>query len=185
MSDSEPASPDVQFRIDAEAIAWMRPGGTGRRYTPRRMRGWEQSVAVAAIAAMRGREPHDGPVVVQVEFVFAREASGVSAALPPGRHPHWQKPDGDNLLKAVLDAMNKVAYRDDCQVWMPVPLKQWGDVGEPAHVLVSLRFDALPVSPRLSASPGRGLPAAAERAPAASRPARPRRRASAASRSGS
>lgn len=39
---------------------------------------------------------------------------------------HQQKPDLDNLVKALMDAL----YADDCCVWDGRFTKVWGDVGE-------------------------------------------------------
>ena len=40
--------------------------------------------------------------------------------------PHQQKPDVDNLLKALLDAI----FENDCQVWDVRASKIWGTHGE-------------------------------------------------------
>lgn len=40
--------------------------------------------------------------------------------------PHQQKPDKDNLEKALLDAI----FTDDCRIWDGRVTKVWGDVGE-------------------------------------------------------
>lgn len=39
--------------------------------------------------------------------------------------PHQQKPDSDNLVKALLDAVHK----EDCAVWDYRVTKIWGEVG--------------------------------------------------------
>lgn len=39
--------------------------------------------------------------------------------------PHQQKPDVDNLLKAVLDAV----HSDDAHIWSISAAKLWGEVG--------------------------------------------------------
>jgi len=39
--------------------------------------------------------------------------------------PHQQKPDADNLLKALMDAI----YEDDCAVWDVRVTKLWGEAG--------------------------------------------------------
>ena len=40
--------------------------------------------------------------------------------------PHQQKPDVDNLHKALLDAV----FEDDCTVWDCRVSKRWGEVGK-------------------------------------------------------
>jgi len=39
--------------------------------------------------------------------------------------PHKQKPDIDNLLKALLDAV----YKDDSGIWRITVCKRWADTG--------------------------------------------------------
>lgn len=40
--------------------------------------------------------------------------------------PHQQKPDLDNLMKSLMDAI----YSDDCGIWDFRASKVWGDCGE-------------------------------------------------------
>lgn len=40
--------------------------------------------------------------------------------------PHQQKPDKDNLEKALLDAI----FDDDCKIWDGRVTKLWGEVGK-------------------------------------------------------
>ena len=39
------------------------------------------------------------------------------------RYAHTGKPDLDNVLKAVFDAMNNWAWKDDSQIWSVVASK--------------------------------------------------------------
>jgi Holliday junction resolvase RusA-like endonuclease len=41
--------------------------------------------------------------------------------------PHTSKPDIDNLVKAILDALNGVAFNDDSQIWEIQSSKIWTD----------------------------------------------------------
>ena len=41
-----------------------------------------------------------------------------------------KKPDADNIVKVVLDALNKVAYRDDAQVVELVAIKRWSNTSK-------------------------------------------------------
>jgi Holliday junction resolvase RusA-like endonuclease len=40
---------------------------------------------------------------------------------------HTGKPDGDNMLKAVGDGLNGIAFKDDSQIVCAKVTKQYGD----------------------------------------------------------
>ena len=87
--------------------------------------------AVAAAAYAAGAVVVDGPVSVRVLFSFVRPAShfgtrGLRAAARsfPG------KPDTDKLVRATLDALTGIAYRDDAQVVEIWATKQYGDTAK-------------------------------------------------------
>ena len=80
---------------------------------------YERVLAEAAGLFMRGRVPTENPVALLVHSVRPvpeswsrrdREAALAGAILPTS------KPDGDNYLKVVQDALNNVVWRDDSQV---------------------------------------------------------------------
>lgn len=65
------------------------------------------------------KEPLITPIVMRIEFYFKRPKShfnskGELKKLAPLKYT--KKPDIDNLLKFVLDALNKTLYVDDAQV---------------------------------------------------------------------
>lgn len=72
-------------------------------------------------------EPMKGPVKVEVLATFqpAKSWSKKKTAEHIGRH-HTQKPDADNLMKAILDGMNRIAFDDDAQVAVQHVSKVWG-----------------------------------------------------------
>jgi len=39
--------------------------------------------------------------------------------------PHTQRPDADNLLKAIADGCNGVVWNDDCAVYEKHVVKRW------------------------------------------------------------
>jgi len=41
--------------------------------------------------------------------------------------PHTTKPDGDNLIKVIADALNGIAYTDDKQIAIMRVEKRWGE----------------------------------------------------------
>ncbi len=85
--------------------------------------GWKAQVALAA-KPHRPPSPLTGPLAVELWFHFPRPKAHYRGGNPhrglrPDA-PHWHtgKPDGDNLAKAVLDALTQIGafWRDDSQV---------------------------------------------------------------------
>ncbi len=93
--------------VVCEFVAHIRPEpkrrprfGNGRTYTDERTVVYEGHLATVARLAMKGRAPTEAPVAITI-------------------HTHQTDArvcDVDNASKAVLDALNGIAYRDDRQV---------------------------------------------------------------------
>jgi Holliday junction resolvase RusA-like endonuclease len=98
----------IVFEIPTEPVAKQRPRVTKfGTYTPEKTSKFEEAVGLYAKSIMRGRLPLEGALAVQVRFLCAR----------PGRPTNeWPKQDIDNLLKSILDALNKIAWKDDSQI---------------------------------------------------------------------
>lgn len=98
-------------------------GATGRpiiiHHTPDETDRYENLVAMAAKEAMAGRALMDGPVSLEMWAVVTPPASWSGKkqrlALAGGLWPQ-AKPDLDNVLKLVADALNGVVWLDDKQV---------------------------------------------------------------------
>lgn len=65
-------------------------------------------------------------VEIVIDFVFARPKSHLRKAGLAANAPQWPRQDIDNLEKAVLDALNGVAWNDDSQVVRVVKSKSYG-----------------------------------------------------------
>lgn len=102
---------------------------TGHAFTPAKTRSYESMLQGAAIEAMAGGSPLDGPVEVTVEAFFPVPASWSKsrrAAALLGITRPTSKPDADNLLK-ILDAMNAVVFADDKQIVTATVRKHYSD----------------------------------------------------------
>lgn len=91
--------------------------GKARMYDPGTAEGWKQSVAVTARQVCP--KTLDGPLSVTLKFFMPRPKShfGKHGLKPSAPYYHAQKPDADNLAKAVLDALTTIGvWRDDAQV---------------------------------------------------------------------
>jgi Holliday junction resolvase RusA-like endonuclease len=71
----------------------------------------------------------EGPVKLIVMAFFAPPASwsAKKRAAMLGK-PHTQRPDADNIAKAVKDGLNRIAWGDDCQVAELSVRKAWGEI---------------------------------------------------------
>jgi Holliday junction resolvase RusA-like endonuclease len=121
---SVPGDPVPQPRARVSTV-----GGFGRAYVPKShaVHPYRQAVALAAKAA--GCEPHAEPVNVVIDFVFARPKSHLRKSGVREDAPVLPRSDLDNMAKAVLDALNGVAWVDDSQVSRLVVEKSYGSEG--------------------------------------------------------
>lgn len=89
----------------------------------------ENWIATRYLAAVGDLEPADGAVVLSVTARYSVPRSWPKKRqADPG--PMVKRPDGDNVLKSVLDALNKIGWRDDCQVVTMLAHKEYGPVDE-------------------------------------------------------
>lgn len=100
--------PLLAISIPGEPVGKGRPrlstrGGFARAYTPAKTATWEGNAA-ALIHAAWDKSPLDEPLLLVVRAIKARPKA------MPKRTPSWRlwrtvKPDGDNVLKCVGDAL--------------------------------------------------------------------------------
>lgn len=56
-------------------------------------------------------------------------------------HCHTKKPDLDNCVKAILDGLNGVAYRDDSTIARMSAVKRWGSTDSIEVVIREIEDD--------------------------------------------
>lgn len=116
----------MRFVIPGKPFAKQRPRfAKGRTYTPAQTVSFERVVGQYAMAEKCPLL--DGPVRLKITAIFEPAKSWSKkrkAAALWG--PHTQKPDLDNIEKAILDGLNRIAFADDSQVCMVEKRKMWG-----------------------------------------------------------
>lgn len=109
-----------RLTVEGKPIPKARPrmSGYGHAYTPQRTKGRENVIAFAWIQKF-GFTKTERPVRLSVKYTFTVPKSWSKARRDEAMQrevPHTGRPDLDNLNKAVLDALNGIAYVDDSQV---------------------------------------------------------------------
>ncbi|MBN1574537.1 MAG: RusA family crossover junction endodeoxyribonuclease [Deltaproteobacteria bacterium] len=126
----------IQFTVYGEPAAKGRPraamGADGRirgAYTPGKTRVEETNFRAQAVR-VKPERPFEGPVVLEVVFFRGVPRSWSERkkerALSGGILPAV-RPDTDNLVKLVKDALNGVFWRDDAQVVKLTAEKRYSD----------------------------------------------------------
>jgi Holliday junction resolvase RusA-like endonuclease len=114
---------------------------------------WKQDVRAAAIDALSGRSPAEGPVEVTIAFALPRPGyhfgSGRNAGVLKTTAPMYvdKKPDIDKLVRSTLDALTEArVFKDDAQVAALNVVKGYAtDPQKPgAHITVTPLLEAMP-----------------------------------------
>lgn len=102
-------------RVTAQQKGVYVAGGRPFFYTKKKIKQAEQGL-IAHMRTKAPARPIDGPCIVEVTYIWSlRQAERKSAGLIP----HTQRPDVDNLVKLVMDAMvNAKWIVDDSQVYI-------------------------------------------------------------------
>lgn len=125
----------IAFVVPGDPVPQPRPrvstrGGFARAYVPKDHAVHAYRAAVAATARAAGAEVHGDPVEVVIDLTFGRPKSHLRKSGLAKDAPAIPRPDLDNCAKAVLDALNGVAWVDDSQVQRFVVSKAYGPHGQ-------------------------------------------------------
>jgi Holliday junction resolvase RusA-like endonuclease len=110
---------------------FARRGAFVQAYTPEKTASYENLVKLAAADAMKGAAPVEAHVTVQMEIFITPPSSWSArkrADALSGKIQPTTKPDIDNVVKGVFDAMNDIVWKDDKQVTDLCVRKRYADV---------------------------------------------------------
>lgn len=133
----------ISFTVWGDPQGKERPRFTkdGRAYTPAKTRTYEAEVVSSFRRDCPGFEPWEKgvPLRVRIKAVYAMPQSASHAAktrMLAGQKLPTKKPDCDNCIKAITDALNAICYHDDSQI---VDVKCVKEFGEEPRVEVSIK----------------------------------------------
>ena len=92
--------------------------GITRTYTPQKTSDYESLIALCYKAQGGGYHPYE-PIQLHIQAYYEIPKSWsrkIMAAAINGERLPAVKPDCDNVIKIVADALNGIAYRDDKQI---------------------------------------------------------------------
>ena len=127
----------LKFTIPGPPVGKGRPRfvrATGRTYTPEKTANFETLVRWEYHRQCGGDRMRDGAQIgIRIEALFAIPKSKpkkVQRAMEDGVIMHTHKPDSDNVLQAVADALNHIAYQDDSAIAYAEVIKRYSRTPE-------------------------------------------------------
>ena len=116
----------LKFEVPGSPIGQGRPkfstiNGHAKAYDPEKSRNYKAYVKLLATQAMReqGFTMIDGPCCLDILAFFevpkSKSKKFREAALADQERP-TKKPDADNIIKAIQDALNGLVYKDDAYI---------------------------------------------------------------------
>jgi Holliday junction resolvase RusA-like endonuclease len=110
-----------QINVRPQPKERSRTAKRGHHYTPQRTVNFELLVAMEFRRQYPGHKPMAGPLGLCVVAKYKRPKTAKKGFW------HTGPGDLDNIVKAIKDALNRVAWLDDRQVAKLEAEKHWGD----------------------------------------------------------
>lgn len=113
---------EVRFVVLGEPQGKARPGfntHTGHAFTPEKTVNYETLVQWEYVRQCAYKFPDDAMLDMRIKAYYAvpkSDSKKLRARKLAGQVRPTKKPDMDNVIKIIADALNTVAYRDDTQI---------------------------------------------------------------------
>ena len=122
---------DVYFIVPGDVTPKQRPRFShGHAYTPKKTLAYEKKVREAYLKEYPAGIAFEKEPLVMILNVYMAVPKSVSKK----KRDHMicfeyptKRPDSDNLIKSVADALNGVCYTDDCQIVSAMVNKIWSE----------------------------------------------------------
>lgn len=140
----------VNFAVPGAPVGKARPRVTrqGHAYTPQKTKDYENLVRQCYLSQIGeikfvGKKPLE--VLIEAEFPLPKSTPKKKIGIMDETY-HTRKPDGDNLAKSILDALNGIAFEDDSAVSVLTVVKTW-TAGDP---VVYVHIQEIPTIKRIT-----------------------------------
>ena len=123
-----------EFTVPGKPQTWIRAGGSGKRYKPKKMENYQKRVQDYAFGSGAYRPIGDKQPVRLVTHLFYSDK---------------RRRDLDNGVKTIADALQEFTYEDDFQVFELIARKYWGQQKGGAHIAVEPMRELVSLSQQL------------------------------------
>lgn len=128
----------IMFTVYGHPVAKGRPrfstkGKFPVAYTPEKTKTYETEVGMMARAAMGASEVLEGALETFIYVTFPVPPSYSkkrTEACLNNTEKHTKRPDLDNVIKAVIDGMDKIVFNNDSQITSIHSTKVYGEVAK-------------------------------------------------------
>ena len=128
----------IMFTVYGHPVAKGRPRFSTRgkfpvAYTPEKTKTYETEVGMMARAAMGASKALEGALEACIYVTFPIPASYSkkrTEACLSNFEKHTKRPDLDNVVKAVIDGMDKIVFDNDSQITSIYATKVYGTVAK-------------------------------------------------------
>lgn len=113
--------------------------GFATAYTPPKTAAYERLVRQVYNSTCNGQKIESGAVATAIRAyypVVKSTTKHMRARMLSGDVRPTKKPDGDNIAKVVLDALNGLAYKDDAQI-VDLTVEKWYSDDPRVEVIIS------------------------------------------------
>ena len=132
----------IEFEVIGKIVGKQRPRFnmyTKRTYTPSKTKNYEDMISYSFYNKYKKFKPLSSNLEVHLIFYFEIPKSYTKKQrleIQNGTVRPNKKPDIDNCIKSVLDALNKVAYNDDTQILKIIAEKKYTFEQEKVNIII-------------------------------------------------
>jgi Holliday junction resolvase RusA-like endonuclease len=134
----------VKFTVPGEPVGKQRPRVntfTRKAYTPEKTESYESWVRMCYLQDYKDTKFPDDAflcITIQAFFDMPKSVSNVKKQkMIKGQIRPTKKPDLDNIEKAICDALNSIAYKDDSAIVSAYITKRYTDINPRVVVIIS------------------------------------------------
>jgi len=121
----------LDIPMHAQGKGRPRSGQSGVHYTPKDTRNKEAYMMMTAAKEMGDKPIVSGPIILSIGILISLKKNLTKAEkirYEKGMMYPTQKPDIDNILKSIMDALNGIVWLDDKQVVRVIIFKDYTEL---------------------------------------------------------